>query len=295
MKTQLKADLALLFITWTWGISYLLVDWSLNEIGPLTLNAYRFLIAFFVIAIPFYKKMRGISKTTLKYGVIIGIALTLTYFGATFGVMYTSLSNAGFLCALSVVFTPILGFLVKGHKLSKKFWIGVFICTIGLGLLTLNETFKPAFGDILCIMCAFFYAVDLNITETACSKENVDVFQMAVIELFIVGAANLLLAFVFEKPAIPTQPVTIYSTLFLAVFCSGISIVVQSSAQRYTSASHVGMIFSLEPVFAAIVAYYFAGEVLTRNGYIGATLMVLSIFMVEIDFGELLGLKSKKA
>ena len=58
----------------------------------------------------------------------------------------------------------------------------------------------------------------------------------------------------------------------------------QPVAQQYTTASHVGVIFALEPVFAAIVAYFFAGEVLSFKAYIGATLMLASIFIMEIDF-----------
>ncbi|MFR9010413.1 MAG: EamA family transporter [Anaerovoracaceae bacterium] len=64
-------------------------------------------------------------------------------------------------------------------------------------------------------------------------------------------------------------------------------------AQQYTTASHVGVIFTLEPVFAAVVAYFFAGEILSFKAYLGAALMLASIFIMEIDFKTLK--KKKKA
>jgi len=281
LTNQKKADFALLTVTFFWGVSYYLMDLSFRELDPLTINAYRFLIGFLVVGLLNIKKMKNISRETLKYGVIIGVFLAFTYWGATFGTKYTSLSNAGFLCALSVVFTPIFGFFLKGQKLDRKFILGLIICLIGMGLLMLGDTFKPAIGDIFCLGCAVFYAFDLLLTETACANEGVDTLQMAVIELLTVGLLNLVMCLIFEEPTLPKQGVTWGSILFLAVFCTGLSITVQSIAQKYTTASHAGIIFSLEPVFAAIVAYFFAGEILSTRGYIGATMMMLSIFIIE--------------
>jgi drug/metabolite transporter (DMT)-like permease len=48
MKLQLKADLALLMITFFWGASILLTKIGLNQIQEYNLIALRFLIAFFV-------------------------------------------------------------------------------------------------------------------------------------------------------------------------------------------------------------------------------------------------------
>ena len=62
---------------------------------------------------------------------------------------------------------------------------------------------------------------------------------------------------------------------------------VQNIARKRTEASRVGIIFSLEPVFAGIVAYFFAGEILTVKGYIGVIIMILAILFLETDFNFL--------
>ncbi len=74
------------------------------------------------------------------------------------------------------------------------------------------------------------------------------------------------------------------AALFLGILCSGVAFIIQSVQQQYTTASHVGLIFTLEPVFAAIVAYFFAGEVLTSRSYVGMAFMLLSLVVMEVDF-----------
>jgi len=58
---------------------------------------------------------------------------------------------------------------------------------------------------------------------------------------------------------------------------------VQTVQQQYTAASHVGLIFTLEPVFSAVIAYLFAGERLAPQGYLGALLMLASLVLMEVN------------
>lgn len=281
----------LLFITGCWGVSYFLMDVSLSDLDPFTLNAYRFLFAFLAAAALSWPKLKSVNKTTLKYSLYIGLSLVVVYIGATFGVKYTSLSNAGFLCALSVVITPILAYFVNKEVPGRKLSVVVILCIAGIALLTLNENLKPAAGDLLCIMCAVAYSADLIITERAVRKEEVNAYQLGVFQLGFTGVIQLVLALALEKPHIPGSRTVLASVLFLAVFCTGLAFIIQAVAQQYTSATHVGVIFALEPVFAGLVAYFFAGEVLLPRAYLGAVLLVAGCFIMEIDFKALLDRK----
>lgn len=287
MTKQIKADLMLLLVTLFWGVSYWLVDISLTEVGPFVLNALRFLIAFFIAVIFAFPKLKTVDTTTLKYSAGIGFALLFVYIGATFGVMYTSLSNAGFLCALTVVFTPILAFFVLKQKPERKLAVAVVVCFVGIALLSLQDDLRPALGDIFCIMAAFAYAVDLLLTEIAVMKKQVNAFQLGVFQLGFTGLFNLILSLFLETPALPHSPKAWTAVLFLAIFCTGLAFIVQALAQQYTSASHVGVIFTLEPVFAGIVAFFLAGEVLSARAYVGAVLLVSGLFVMELDLKKL--------
>ena len=297
MSKQVRADGILILVTLCWGVSYLLMDISLEELDPFTLNAFRFLGAFAIAALVSFKKIRTVNKTTLKYSLLVGFALVFVYIGATFGVKYTSLSNSGFLCALTVVFTPILAWLVFKKAPGKKLTFVVILCFIGIALLTLGDDFSINMehlkGDLLCLMCAVAYAADLLLTEKAVSHEEVDAYNLGVFQLGVTGALNLIMALIVETPQAPQTMEVWSAVIFLSVFCTGVAFVLQPVAQQYTTASHVGVIFTLEPVFAAVVAYFFAGEILSFKAYLGAALMLASIFIMEIDFKTLK--KKKKA
>ena len=285
MTQQRKADLLLVTVTGFWGISYFLMDLCLTDLPPLCLNAFRFLIAFGTLAAVFFRQMRGISRTTLKYSLIVGLSLTCVYICCTYGVLYTSISNAGFICALPVVTTPLLEFLLTRRRPDRRLLASLMLCTVGLALLTLNEQFRPAPGDIICLGVAVFYAADLVITGRAVRHPEVNALQMGICQLGVVGIMMLVLTLTLEEPHLPSTPVIWGSALFLAIFCSGIAFVVQTVQQQYTSASHVGLIFTLEPLFSAIVAYFLADERLSARGYIGGLMMMASLILMELDWG----------
>ncbi|MFA9422659.1 MAG: DMT family transporter [Sedimentibacter sp.] len=290
MSKQLKADLMLVLVTLGWGISYYLIDLSLEDMGPFTLNANRFLISFVVAVILAFPKLKNISKITLMYSALLSVALVFVYMGATFGIKYTTLSNTGFLCGLSVIFTPILSSIIYKKIPDRKTILVVTMSFIGIGLLTLKDDFSINYanlkGDLFSIMCGFAYAIDLIITEKAVAHKDVNPFQLGVLQLGITGLFNLILSYVFEVPHLPTHAGIWAPVLFLAIFCTGAAFIIQAIAQQYTSASHVGVIFSLETVFAGFVAFIFAREILTLKAYTGAILMISSIFLMEINFNR---------
>ncbi len=283
MTKQRKADLWLVLITGFWGVSYILSDLSLTEMAPMSLNAFRFLVAFAVLAVFFRKKMHNISRETMKYAFFVGMSLVGVYTSYIYGLMHTSVSNAGFICSLPGITTPILEFIITRKKPKPILSLSLVLCTVGLALLTLNEQFRPALGDILCLGVAIFYAIDLVVTDRAVHKPEVDPLQMGILELGIVGVVTLVISLIIETPTLPQTPTVWAAALFLGIFCTGIAFVVQTVQQQYTNSTHVGLIFMLEPVFAAIAAYFFADEVLTARGYFGAVLMMVSLLLMELD------------
>lgn len=280
---QFLADSALLFVTLCWGISYSLTKICLTEVGPFTLNAFRFLLAFLAAVVFMFKRFKDVSFESVKYSFLISIFLFIVYVGCTYGVLYTSISNAGFLCALPVLFTPMLAFIFKGEKPKKKFVLVVVMSVAGIGFLSLQEDLSFAAGDLLCIMAALAYAIDLLITETAVQKEEVNALHIGIFQLLFTGLFCLTAAFVLEDVILPVKGGILMSMIFLAIMCTGIAFIVQAVAQQYTPASHVGVIFTLEPVFSSIVAFILFNEVLSIRGYFGATLLILSLIIMEIN------------
>ena len=284
MNKQLRADLLLILVTICWGASFYLVDISLKELQPLTILAFRFMVAFIIVYLFFYRKAKNVNKKTLIFALKSGVFLAITYFMSVMGVAYTSVTNAAFLCAMSVLFTPVLAFFIKKHVPSIKFVIVIIMCVIGMAMLTLGDNLSVAIGDIYSLCCAFAFSINLLITESALKHKDVNPFQLGVYMLGVVGVIMTVLTLFFESPKLPQTPEIWGAMLFLAIICTAATTILQAIAQRDTTASHVGIIYTLEPIFASIIAYIFAGEVLLLRGYIGASLMIISILLMEIDF-----------
>ncbi len=283
MNRQRKADLLLVMVTAFWGASYYLTDLCLTDLPPLNLTAFRFLSAFLVLGVIFFKNLRQLNRITLRYSLLIGLSLLGTYVFYGYGIANTSITNAGFICALPVVFTPIFDFLIHRTRPGRKLLVCLMMCAVGLALLTLNDQFRPALGDILCLGVPICYSIDLLLTEKAVKHPEVDALGLGVCQLGVVGVITMALSLLMEQPHLPTTPVTWAAALFLGLLCSGVAFVIQAVQQQYTTASHVGLIFTLEPVFAAIVAYFLAGERLQARGYAGMALMLFSLVLMEAD------------
>ncbi|MDD2296157.1 MAG: DMT family transporter, partial [Eubacteriales bacterium] len=132
------------------------------------------------------------------------------------------------------------------------------------------------------------YAGDIVATEIAVQNSRVDALQLGVMALGTVAALMTVLSVLFGHSAEVIGADVWGVVLLLAIFSTGFAFITQSVAQQYTSSNHVGLIFTLEPVFAAGAAYWIVGEVLRPRAYVGAALMLVAVLWAEVDISSLL-------
>ncbi|WP_379152778.1 DMT family transporter [Paenibacillus sp. sgz5001063] len=276
----LKAELMLFIVTMFWGSSYMFMKMGLGSLGEFNLIALRFGLAFILAAILFHKRFKAIDATTLKYGALLGFLLLGVFTCITFGLKTTTTSNAGFLVALTVIFVPMIDVLVFRKKIAPPQIFGAILAITGIGLLTLNSSLHMRPGDVLCILSAVFYAVQILVTGKA--VKTCDSLNIGILQLGFAGGFALILSFLFETPALPSSLSGWIAILALGIFCSACGFILQPVAQKYTTPTRTGLIFSMEPVFAALFGYWFAGEQLSMQGYTGAALVLLGIIASEL-------------
>ncbi|QZY53978.1 DMT family transporter [Crassaminicella profunda] len=281
MNKQYKADLALIFVTLAWGLSFILTKNSLNALSTFNFLAIRFFIASLSVAIIFYKRILKIDKTTLKYGIIIGFIMFSGYAFQTLGLNYTTTAKSAFISGLCVILVPIFSALFLKKAPKPAVIIGVILSAIGLGLLTLDDSLSLNLGDLLTLLCAFVFA--FQILSISKYSVKVDTVNLAFIQISVVGFLSAIVSFLFEAPTIPTTQKVWTDILFLSFFCTSGAFIVQNTAQKYTSATHAALIFTGEPVFAAIFGYFLCGEILSIRGFIGGFLIVFSMLLAELE------------
>ncbi|MGN7763900.1 DMT family transporter [Paenibacillus sp. 22594] len=276
----LKAELMLFIVTMFWGSSYMFMKMGLGSLGEFNLIALRFGLAFILAATLFHKRLRAVDVRTLKYGALLGFLLLGVFTCITFGLKTTTTSNAGFLVALTVIFVPMIDVLVFRKKVAPSQVFGAVLAIAGIGLLTLNSSLHMQPGDLLCILSAVFYAVQILVTSKA--VKACDSLSIGILQLGFAGGFALVLSFLFETPSLPSTLSSWIAILALGIFCSACGFILQPVAQKYTTPTRTGLIFSMEPVFAALFGYWFAGEQLSIQGYTGAALVLLGIVASEL-------------
>lgn len=280
MNKQLQANFLIVLVALFWGSTYFLTKMAVQELEPFNLTALRFGTAFIITALFFFKRIRNADRTVIKYSIILGILAVIAVLSMTFGVQYTTASNAGFLISLSVVMIPLISVVVLKKKIKAKLLLSVVLATIGIVCLTLNEQLTINKGDILCILCATSFAVQVLIMERI--PKSADSVAIGALQLGITAVVNFILSFFLENFTVPRDLKVWGVIVILGVFCTAFCYIIQIYALKNTSAIQAGIILSLEPVFSAIFAYIFLGELLSKQGYIGAILLFISVILAGI-------------
>lgn len=280
MNKQLQANFLIVLVALFWGSTYFLTKMAVEELEPFNLTALRFGTAFIITALFFFKRIRNADRTVIKYSIILGVLAVIAVLSMTFGVQYTIASNAGFLISLSVVMIPLISVVVLKKKIKAKLLLSVVLATIGIVCLTLNEQLTINKGDILCILCATSFAVQVLIMERI--PKTADSVAIGALQLGITAVVNFIFSFFLENFTVPRDLKVWGVIVILGVFCTAFCYIIQIYALKNTSAIQAGIILSLEPVFSAIFAYIFLGELLSKQGYIGAILLFISVILAGI-------------
>lgn len=280
MNKQLQANFLIVLVALFWGSTYFLTKMAVAELEPFNLTALRFGTAFIITALFFFKRIRKADRVVIKYSIILGVLAVIAVLSMTFGVQYTTASNAGFLISLSVVMIPLISVVVLKKRIKAKLLLSVILATIGIVCLTLNEQLTINKGDILCILCATSFAVQVLIMERI--PKSADSVAIGALQLGITAVVNFILSFFLENFTVPSDLKVWGVIVILGVFCTAFCYIIQIYALKNTSAIQAGIILSLEPVFSAIFAYIFLGELLSKQGYIGAILLFISVILAGI-------------
>src|SRR5881396_2463901 len=279
-----KADLALIFVTIIWGSTFAIVKKALAQVSPILFITLRLWIATALTVALMPGALRNMSLETFRRGSILASLLLGGFIFQTVGLRVTTASKSAFITSLSVLLVPILGFVLFGHRPRRQTIAGVALATVGLGLLTL-ETLELKFGrgDTLTFLCAVVFA--LHILFIGRYSPISDFRQLVILQMAVCAVVASLATPMLETPFLVWDvPFTLY--LFVTgVLATALGFYVQNRAQQFTSANRTALIFSLEPIFAALYAYIVLGQTLTVKKGLGSGLVIAGILTSELRRG----------
>jgi len=296
MRLERRGDLLLLTVALIWAGTYTVDGAMVQRASPFIYLSARFSVAAALFALLFWRSLRGVTKQVAWYGTLIGFFLYLEFFLQLQGLIYTSPAKMGFITGLFIVITPILSVLLTQAQLTRENLLGVVLAMTGFALLAYpGRGSEINVGDVLGLGAAV--ASSLHILYMGVYVRRYDVNQLNTIQIiatalfFIitVGVIQGILVFIKPVPAflapetrgVPLTPQFPLSVLYTAVLATVVLFSLQARGQRYVSATRTVIIFSLSPVFAAIISYLTLGDWLGWRGYAGGLLTVAGVMVSE--------------
>jgi len=288
-------EIALLFNTLIWGGTFALIKNAFNDISPLLFLGLRFSIAA-LIFLPFvFASLKKTNKQTLIAGSVLGFFYFTGFASQTLGLNLTTATKSGFITGTFVVFIPILQLIIEKRKPKWFNILSVFLVLIGLIMLSskgedaidfmkqLGSDFN--LGDLLTFLCALLFAFQVVYVDVFTKKY--EYLPMVFVQLLITGIGGFILSFIFSISTLETVKFTfnttvVTSVLYTAIFASIIATVVQLKFQKFVSPTKAGIIFSIEPIFAAVFAYFLLSEKISNFGLIGCVLIFIGLIVSEI-------------
>ena len=282
----LRADLLMLVTAMIWGSSFVAQRLGMDAIGPFLYSGLRFALAV-VVLLPVIMLLRRrsaqpaspISRPLLLGGSLMGAVLALGINLQQVGLLFTSVTNSGFITGLYVIVVPLLGLLL-GHKTGLGIWLGASLAVVGMFLLSVGEGFHVASGDLLQLAGAFVWGIHVLLVGVFAARH--DALVLALVQFVTCAVISLALALVFER--LPGAEITqaLPAILYGGIFGVAVGFTLQVIAQKHAIASHAAIILSLEAVFAAIAGALLLGESLSSRGYVGCALMFAGMLLAQL-------------
>ena len=295
MITKYKGESALLLTTVIWGGTFAIIKTALHSISPMMFLTLRFTTAALLL-LPFvFSKLRKMDSYAVKGGLILGFLYFGGFAAQTLGLNYTSATKSGFITGTFIIFTPFFQILMEKRMPGKGNVIGIVLVIFGLVFLSSKGThFYDLFnelgsnfnvGDVLTFICAFFYALYIVYLDIISKKVDYMPLVFMQVAFTAVGAIIFGMAFQFsgvDQTGFIINKDVILAVLYTALLATVITTTLQTKYQKYTTPSKAGIIFSLEPIFAAIVAYFLLSEKISNFGYIGCIFIFCGLLISEL-------------
>lgn len=285
---RLRADFLLLLAAFFYGTSFLGQKQAGADLGPLTIVGLRFLCALLMLLpLGLLEAHRATAPLTRRDWKLAGL-LGLCGLGGTvfeqWGLVTTSITNAGFLTVLFVVMVPFAVWALR--RVPPRLFVlsACLVCLAGAWLLTEHGTAaRWTLGDGLVVVADMFWALSIALIALSLEGGGRPFFLACVIDGVTVVPA-LGAGLVWEHVTLADVTAALPSTLYAGVtaaLAGGFQVI----AQKHTPPAEAGLIMALQCVFAALAGAVFLGDMLTVAAAVGCVLILLAVVMVELGPG----------
>lgn len=278
-QRRVWSSVALFLAALIWGGTFFIVKNTVDAFPPNLLLAWRFSIAFVLLGIVFFKCWKKMDKGYLWRGALMGLFLFIAYSVQTIGIQYTTPGKSAFLTAVYCVMVPFFYWMID-KKAPDAFNItSALLCILGIGLISLTDSFSIGLGDALTLLCGVFYA--LHIVVVAKFSKGRDIILLTILQFGFSAIFSWAATLLFETPPAVVTADAVWALVFLAIFGTTGGLLLQNLGQKHTHPATASIILSLESVFGVLFSILFYGEQMTGKLVVGFILVFLAVIISE--------------
>ncbi|WP_083630073.1 DMT family transporter [Sulfobacillus thermosulfidooxidans] len=286
ISSRFWANSILLLVTLIWGATFTLTKSALTKIPVFPYLTMRFLLATLVMSVlVFWDRDRMKSLHNFKLwmtGTSLGVLLFLGYALQTLGLQTIDPAVSAFLTGLSVILVPIMAIFVLRQQSQWRTWIAAVIAAVGLGFLNgIHQLGHFSIGTVETLACAVFLAMQIvAVDKWAIGYDSI---SLTTIELLIVTLLSFVMSVHDGLSGFRqgTSGIVLIAVIVNGLLGTAFAYWAQLRFQRLTSASYVAVIFTMEPVFAAGIAFIAYHEMMGISALLGGALIVASMLLAD--------------
>jgi drug/metabolite transporter (DMT)-like permease len=273
------SHLILIGTTLIWASTFPLLKASIDTISPVALVGSRFVLAALVL-LPF---LRRFDRRLIRDGALLGAVAFAAYMTQLIGLETTSANRAAFITSLNVILVSLSG-LMLGRAVPRRMFVAAGLAVTGVGIMSW-EGGAFTVGDLWEFGCAIAYAASILLMERFSPRH--DPVSLTIMQLLTMGVLGGLWAAPRLTSEWPMLVQSGWAIAYLAFVATVVTTLTQTIGQRSVSAHDAAIIFTLEPVFAAVMAYWWLNEQLGIRGLLGASLVLSATLLSQIDVSAL--------
>ncbi len=243
----------------------------------------RYLIALLGFA-PLFPRIRHMNKKILLTGAFTGVIYYLSMVFQTLGLLTTTAGKAGFITGLGTIMVPFFTWMMFKKPVKARTWIAVALSVVGMALLLLDRESGFVIGDLLVLICAFFCAVFIVYNDKY--VRLVDIYLYSIVQLATIAAlcfsSMLFFRTAVDSPMLST-PIFWFILLYMGICTTTLTVIFQNWGQKHLNPTQTAIIFTLEPVFAAIFGYLLGSELLSPQALVGCVVIFLAILITVME------------
>lgn len=265
-----------------WSAGFPVGKAGLRYASPLTFLSIRFALSIAVLAVVciFRRPLWPSDMRSWRYLIVMGLLVQVMYFGLSYLSMTSGIATAwlALIVSLQPILVSVLAPSITGERINMRQWLGLILGLVGSAgvILSRGALHGSALGPILLAIGAL-----IGITAAMLYEKHAGTAQDPLTSNLVQYAVGFVvctpMALGFEHTEVQWNLTLVAALAYLVIGNSLIAITLLLAMTRAGKVSQVAALFFFVPPGAAIMSYFFLGEVMPPMAWWAMGVAVLGV------------------